>query len=68
MDHAVRLAHPMEGACHEGVILRGIAEHHQLGTADALLVGSQFSGLLDDLTHELDGIQVEAGLGGADVH
>ena len=68
MDDTVGLTHAVEGTRHEGVVLRSVAEHHQLGTADALLVGSELGGLLDDLAHELDGVQVEAGLGGADVH
>ena len=69
MDDTVGFTHAVEGTRHEGVVLRSVAEHHQLGTADALLVGSEFGGLLDDLDpSELDGVHVDAGLGGTDVH
>ena len=68
MDDTVGLTHAVEGASHEGVVLRSVAEHHQLGAADALLVGGELGGLLDNLAHELDGVQIEAGLGGTDVH
>ena len=49
MDDTVGLTHAVEGACHEGVVLRSVAEHHQLGTADALLIGGELGGLLDNL-------------------
>ena len=68
MNLAVRLAGAVECTGHEGVVLRGVAEHHQLGSTDALTVGSQLTGLLDGLAHELDGIHVQACLGGTDVH
>ncbi len=28
----------MEGACHKRVVVRGIAEYHQLGTAEGIMV------------------------------
>ena len=57
----------MESASHKGVILRCIAEDHQLCCADALAVGGQFGGFLYGLAHQLDGVHVQARLGGADV-
>ena len=68
MDLAVRLAGAVEGTGHEGIILRCVAEHHQLGSADALTVGGQLAGFLYGLAHQLDGVHVQTGLGGADVH
>ena len=68
MDLAVRLAGAVESTGHEGVILRGIAEHHQLGSADALTVGGQLAGFLYGLAHQLDGVHVQTGLGGTDVY
>ena len=68
MDLAVRLTGAVEGTSHKGIVLRGVAEHHQLGSTDALTVGSQLAGLLDSLAHELDSVHVQAGLGGTDVH
>ena len=68
MDLAIRLTGAVEGTGHKGIVLRGVAEHHQLGSTDALTVGSQLTGLLDSLAHELDGVHVQAGLGGTDVH
>ena len=38
VDDAFRLAHAVEGAGHEGVVLHGVAEHHQLGAAQAVPV------------------------------
>ena len=68
MDLAIRLTGAVEGTSHKGVVLRGVAEHHQLGSTDALTVGSQLTGLFDSLAHELDGVHVQACLGGADIH
>ena len=68
MDLAVRLAGAVESTGHEGVILRCVAEHHQLGSADALTVGGQLAGLLHGLAHQLDGVHVQTGLGGTDVY
>ncbi len=68
MDLAVRLAGAVERTGHEGVVLGCIAEHHQLCCADALTVGGQLAGLLHGLAHQLDGVHVQARLGGADVH
>ena len=33
VDDTVGLTHAVEGASHEGVVLRSVAEHHQLGTS-----------------------------------
>ena len=35
VDDALRLPRPVEGAGHEGVILHGVGEDHQLGAAEA---------------------------------
>ena len=68
MNLAVRLAGAMECTGHEGVIFRRVAEHDKLCRADALTVRGELAGLLDGLAHELDGIHVQARLGGTDVH
>ena len=60
VDDGLRLTYPVEGAGHEGVILHGVAEHHQLGAAEAALVGGALGGSLHRLAHELDGIHIDA--------
>ena len=67
MDNAVRLARAVERARHEGVVLRCIAEDDELCCADALTVLRARRGFLDDGPHHLDGVHVDAALGGADV-
>ena len=48
VDDALRLAHAVEGAGHKGVVLHRVAEHHQLGAADAVPVRGALGGILDD--------------------
>ena len=67
IEHAVRLADTVEGACHERIVLYRVGKYNQLAGADALAVSGQFSGLTDDLTHHADCIQVCACLGRSDV-
>ena len=61
------LAHAVESAGHEGVVLHGVAEHHQLGAAKTVPVRRPGGGILDDAAHELHGIHIDAGTGGANV-
>ena len=68
MDLAVGLTGAVEGTRHKGIVLRCVAEDHQLCCADALTVGGELAGLLDGLAHQFDGVHVQARLGGADVH
>ena len=51
VHHFVGLAGAMEGAGHEGVVLHSVAEHDELAGADALLVGGELGGALDDAGH-----------------
>ena len=68
VDLAVGLTGAVEGTRHKGIVLGRVAEDHQLCCADALTVGGELAGLLDGLAHQLDGVHVQARLGGADVH
>ncbi len=68
MDLAVRLTGAVESTGHKGVVLGCIAENHQLCSADALTVGGQLTGLLHGFAHQLDGVHVQARLGGTDIH
>ena len=68
VDLTVRLAGAVECTGHEGVVLRCVAEYHQLCGTDALTISRQLTGLLDGLAHELDGIHIQSCLGGTDVH
>ena len=68
VDLAVGLTGAVEGTRHKGIVLGCVAEDHQLCCADALTVGGELAGLLDGLAHQLDGVHVQARLGGTDVH
>ena len=46
VDDLLRLSHAVESAGHKGVVLHGIAEHHQLGAAEAIPVRRGGSGIL----------------------
>ena len=58
----------MECSGHEGVILGDIAEDNELGAAQAAVFGGEFRRFFDDLTHGVDGVHIDARLGGTDVH
>ena len=68
MDLTVGLAGTVECTGHEGIVFGCVAEHHQLCRADALAVGGQLAGLLHGFAHQLDGIHVQARLGGTDIY
>ena len=67
VDDAVRLTHAVERARHKGVVLHSVAEHHQLGAAQTVLVSRQMGRLLDDAAHTGHRVHVDAGLGAAHV-
>ena len=67
VDLTVGFAGAVERAGHKGVVLRRVAEDDQLCRADALTVCRQLRGFLDGLAHQLDGVHVQACLGGTDV-
>ena len=68
IDDGIAFGHAVESACHEGVVVRRITEHHQLGTAKGILVSCLFRRLQDHLAHQLNRIHVQAGFRGSDVH
>ncbi len=68
VDHALRFPDAVEGAGHERVVLDSVAEHDELGAAEPILRGGELRGLAYDAAHARDGIHVDAGLGGADIH
>ena len=68
VDDLLRLAHPVEGAGHEGVVFHGVAEHHQLGTAEAALICGALGQVLDGAAHQGHRVHVDARLGGAHIH
>ena len=68
IDYAVRLGHTVKGTSHKGVILRGVAKHHQLAGADAVALFGQLCGFLDLLAHQLYRVHIDTGFGGTDVY
>ena len=67
VDHFLRLAHAVERARHEGVILYRIAEDHKLGAAKAALLFRERRRLFHRLPHQGDGVHVDSRLGRADI-
>ncbi len=65
---AVGLAYAVESSRHEGVVLNSVAEYNELCSTDAVAVGSALGSFLDYLTHELDCVHVDTGLGRADIY
>ena len=61
--HALRLAHAVESACHKGVILHSVGEHHKLCTAHRVYIRSG----ADDAPHERHGVHIYPGARGGDV-
>ena len=68
VDFAVRFAGSVECTSHEGVILGGIAEHHQLGGADAVPVSGALCHFPDNASHFGNCVHVDTGLGRTDVY
>ena len=67
IDDLLGLPNAVEGPGHKGVVLHRIAEHHQLGAAEAALGGGALRGGLDGPAHEGHRIHVDARLGGAHI-
>ena len=67
VDDLLRLSHAVESAGHKGVVLHGIAEHHQLGAAQAIPVRRGGSGILDDAAHQGHRVHIDARPGGPHV-
>ena len=55
----------MEGACHERVVVRGITEYHQLGTAKGVMVPGGFGCFSHDSSHQFHRVHVNACFGRA---
>ena len=58
----------MERACHERIVVRCIAEHHQLCTAQGIIVLGCLSCLLYNPSHQLHRIHVKSCLGGTHIN
>ena len=68
INHRVAFGHAMEAACHERVVVRHVAEGHELDAAVGVVVGGALGNVLDDVAEQFDRVHVDAGLGGTDVH
>ena len=55
----------MESAGHKRIVLYGIAEYHQLGAAEASLIGGFPGQVLDGPAHEGHRVHIDTCLGGA---
>ena len=58
----------MEASGHKRVVVRHVAEGHELDAAVGVVVGGTLGNVLDDTAEQFDRVHVDAGLGGADVH
>ena len=53
---------------HKRVVVRHVAEGHELDAAVGVVVGGALGNVHDDVAEQFDRVHVDAGLGGADVH
>ena len=67
-NDAVRFTGAVEGAGHKGIVLHSIAEHHQLGTAEAALIRGALGQVLDGAAHQGHRVHIDARLRGAHIH
>ena len=65
---ALRLAHAVKRARHEGVVLHGVGKDDELGAGHAALRGGERGGALDGAAHLGHGVHVDARARRADVH
>ena len=63
-----RLSDSVERACHKGIILGHVCEHHELRASHRIVVLGQISRLFDDVTHHSNGIHIYSRLGGGYVY
>ena len=68
VDHGVALGDAVEAASHERIVVRHVAEGHELDAAVGVVVGGALGNVLDDVAEQFDRVHVDAGLGGTDVH
>ena len=68
VDDRVAFGHAMEAACHERVVVGGVAECHELHASVGIVICGSVRNVLDDMAEQFDGVHVDAGLGGAHVH
>ena len=68
VDDRVTFGHAVEAACHERVVVRGVAERHELHATVGIIVCGGVRDVLDDVAEQFDGVHVDAGFGGAHVH
>ena len=67
INHHIGFAHTEIGSRHKRHVLRNVAEHNELGAADAVAVGRCIGCFHDFLAHEAYGIHVDAALGRAHI-
>ena len=60
IDHGLRLAGAEIGPGHEGIVLGDIGKDHQLGAAEAPVLGRGRGDLQEDMAHPLDGVHVDS--------
>ena len=68
VDDRVAFGDAVEAAGHERVVVRHVAEGHELDAAVGVVVGGALGNVLDDVAEQFDRVHVDAGLGGTDVH
>ena len=68
MNHGIALSYTVEGTRHERVVIRRIAENHELCAAERAVIRGSRRGLLDHLSHAAHGVHVESCPRGADIH
>ncbi len=68
VDNRVALGHAVETAGHKRVVVRHVAEGHELDAAVGVVVGGTLGNVFDDMAEQFHRVHVDAGFRGADVH
>ena len=68
IDDLICLGHAVECTRHKRIVIRCITEYHQLGTPNAVTVCCARCSLMYDISHQTNGIHIQAGLGGTKVY
>ncbi len=68
VDDGIGFRYTVKCSRHEGIVIGRITEDDQFGASDAVALLCHFRGLFDDLSHDADGVHVDAGFGGADIY
>ena len=68
IDNSIGFTDTVESTCHKRVVFGSVTEYNELCGTDAISVGCNFCSLLNDLTHHLNSIHIDAGFCRTDIY